>query len=62
VPSLIVVVKRYDVRMDIEEHLERHLELCRRIFLQMLADGSWPWADSPKSEDLVESEDNPNDP
>lgn len=48
--------------MDKDEHLERHLDLCKRIYLRMLRDGSWPWADSPKSEDLIESKDSPNDP
>lgn len=50
--------------MNQDEHLERHLELCRRIYLRMLADGSWPWkdgTDSQKSEDLVESKDNNED-
>ena len=44
--------------MDNNDHLQRHLELCRRIYLRMLAEGSWPWReppDSPNSEDLVES-------
>jgi hypothetical protein len=47
--------------MNKDEHLERHLELCRRVYLRMLADGSWPWEDaedSPNPENLVESEDN----
>lgn len=48
--------------MDNNEQLRRYLDLCRRIYLRMLAEGSWPWADSPKSEDLVESDHNPNDP
>ena len=44
--------------MNKEEHLERHLELCRHMYLRMLADGAWPWKegpDSPKTEDMVES-------
>jgi len=47
--------------MKKDEHLERHLELCRQVYLRMLADGSWPWADkadSPKSKNVIESEDN----
>lgn len=48
--------------MDNNDQLRRYLDLCRRIYLRMLADGSWPWADSLKSEDLVESDGNPNDP
>ena len=50
--------------MTKDEHLERHLELCRHVYQRMLADGSWPWArqiDSPNSEGVVESEDITND-
>ena len=50
--------------MDKNDHLERHLELCRRMYLRMLADGSWPWKDKPdsqESEDMVESEETEND-
>lgn len=45
------------------EHLERHLELCRRVFLRMMAEGTWPWKedDSQESENVVESEDNDKD-
>ena len=45
--------------MNHNDHLERHLELCRRMYLRMLADGTWPWKegpDSPNTEDMVESE------
>ncbi|WP_157733426.1 hypothetical protein [Antarctobacter heliothermus] len=41
--------------------LQRHLDLCQRSFEDMLRDGSWPWLDSPNSEDLVESKDNSHD-
>ena len=44
--------------MGKDELLERHLELCKRIFEDMIRDGSWPWRDSQNSEDLVESEGN----
>ena len=50
--------------MNKDEHLQQHLELCKRIYLRMLADGSWPWEDekdSQKSENLVESEDSNDD-
>ena len=46
--------------MNKNEHLRRHLELCKAVYLRMKRDGSWPWADgldSPKSDDVVESED-----
>ena len=45
--------------MNKDDHLQQHLELCKRIYLRMLADGSWPWkdqTDSQNPEDLVESE------
>jgi hypothetical protein len=49
-----------------DDHLERYLELCKRMCERMERDGTWPWADSPnadsqESEDMVESEDNPHD-
>lgn len=49
--------------MDKDNHLDRHLETCRRMYLRMLADGTWPWKDEPDSTDcetMVESE-SPND-
>ena len=51
--------------MNKDDHLERHLALCKRMYLRMLTDGTWPWkeppGDSRKSEDVVESEDTAND-
>jgi hypothetical protein len=50
--------------MNKDDHLEQHLELCKRIYLRMLADGSWPWAGEPDSqipEDLLELEDKNDD-
>lgn len=46
-----------------DEHLERHLELCRCVFLRMLAEDSWPWkeTDSHESEDVIDSENNNDD-
>ena len=44
--------------MKDEQSFERYLELCKQVFERMEREGSWPWRDSPKSEDLVESEDN----
>lgn len=46
--------------MNTDEHLQRHLELCRRVFQRMLAEDSWPWKEEPDStepEDMVESDD-----
>ncbi|MCB1471195.1 MAG: hypothetical protein KDK08_29415 [Rhizobiaceae bacterium] len=50
--------------MDKDDHLQRHLELCRRIYLRMLADGTWPWEDaqdSQKPEDLLDFGDTTKD-
>lgn len=46
--------------MKEHEHLQRHIDLCRRMYLRMLADGTWPWGEgteSPNPEIMVESED-----
>ena len=46
--------------MDPDKHLERHLDLCRRIYLRMLAEGTWPPIEDSESsnpDDVVESED-----
>ena len=50
--------------MDKDYHLHRHLALCRRMYLRMLADGTWPWKEereSPDLQDVVESKDIEND-
>lgn len=50
--------------MNKDDHLQRHLELCRRMYLRMLADGTWPWKvgpDSSDSEDMVDFKDTEND-
>ena len=43
--------------MTNSDPLEQFLEVCAR----MEREDSWPWADSPDSKNLVESEDNPKD-
>jgi hypothetical protein len=48
-------------RDPIPPELERYLALCRRIYERMEREGSWPWADSPNSEDLIDSEGNSSD-
>ena len=46
--------------MDEEKFLEEYFEICKRVWEDMEANGTWPWeTDSQKSEDLVESGDNP---
>ena len=50
--------------MEKDDHLQRHLELCRRMYLRMLADGTWPWPEEPdsqNSEDVIDSGDNDNE-
>jgi len=51
--------RQYHHGMDKEEHLRRHLELCKLIYERMKRDGSWPWgdeADSSSSDDVIESD------
>ena len=43
--------------MSENEHLERHLELCKGIYERLKREGRWPWTDSTESEDVVESDD-----
>ena len=46
---------------DLDPRLEEHLALCKRMYLRMLADGTWPWeesADSTETEDMITSQDN----
>jgi len=47
--------------MKDKQSFQQFLELCQQVFERMEREDSWPWhdqSDSPKSEDLVESEDN----
>ena len=45
----------YHGYMTPEQHLQQHLELCKRIYLRLVAEGKWPLPDSPKSEDVIDS-------
>lgn len=47
--------------MTEDEHIQRHLEICQRVFEQLVAEGKWLWPESPKPDDVLESEDDPND-
>jgi len=62
-PSFIMTCLKYNSFMeDKQAHLDEYLALCKRIYERMERDGSWPWkteTDSTLSEDLVESDDNP---
>ena len=44
-----------------DERIQRHLEICQRVFERLVAEGKWQWSDSPKSEDVIESEDPKSD-
>ena len=61
VATRFVPAGRYTGNMTNDEHLQRHLELCKRVYERMKREGSWPWSDSPKSEDLVDSDDTKTD-
>jgi len=50
-------VPAYHGHMTEDEHIDRHLEICRMVYRRLVADGKWPWPDSQKTEDLVESND-----
>lgn len=43
--------------MTEDERIERHLEICQRVYERLVAEGKWLWPDSSKSEDVIESED-----
>jgi hypothetical protein len=45
--------------MTDEQSFKQFLELCKRVCERMEREGSWPWRESPNPEDLVESDDNP---
>lgn len=47
--------------MNRDAHLQQHLELCKRIFKRLQAEGKFPWSDSPNSEDVVDSDSPEND-
>ena len=46
---------RDTMKMNDDNFLDTYLELCKSIFERMEREGSWPWSDSQKSEDLIES-------
>ncbi len=46
---------RDTMKMNDDEFLDEYLELCKNIYERMEREGSWPWSDSQKSENLVES-------
>jgi len=40
-----------------DDAFEAYLQLCQEIYLEMQNSDTWPWADSPNSGDLLESDD-----
>lgn len=65
-PPLVLRLVAYTASMPNENNnlppeLERYLALCQRIYERMEREGSWPWEDSSKPENLVESKDNQTD-
>jgi hypothetical protein len=47
--------------MSEDEHIQRHLEICQRVYERLVAEGKWRWSDSHEPENLVESEDTNSD-
>ncbi len=54
-------LRTYHGDMTEDEHIQRHLEICQRVFERLVAEGKWPWPDSPNSDDVVESKDPKSD-
>ncbi len=47
---------------ELSPQLERYLALCKRTYEDMERKGTWPWKDeldSTLSEDMIDSDDNP---
>ena len=42
--------------MTEDERIQRHLDICQRVYERLVAEGNWPWPDSPISVDVIESE------
>ncbi len=52
----------YNGAMEPSPELEAYLELCKRIYLRMEREGTWPWsADSTNPEDVIDSSDHHDD-
>jgi hypothetical protein len=48
--------------MEPSPELEAYLELCKRIYLRMEREGTWPWAtDSTNPEDVIDSSNHHDD-
>ena len=42
--------------MTEDERIDRHLDLCQRVYERLVAEGTWPLSDSPKNLGVVESD------
>ena len=40
--------------MKKNDHLQQHLDLCKRIYRRMLAENSWPWLQDDIDDELQE--------
>jgi hypothetical protein len=38
--------------MTEDEHLQKHLQLCNRIYLRLKAEGKWPWVETQDSPEI----------
>ncbi len=47
--------------MTNDPSLDQFLALCQRVYERMEREGTWSWADSQNTDDLVESDSNQND-
>ena len=56
------LARPYTEGMNTDEHLQRHLDLCKAVYEHLKKTGQWPWPDSQFPEDLVESDDNSENP
>lgn len=43
--------------MTEDEHIQRHLELCQRVYERLVAEGKLPWPGSQNTDDVIESDD-----
>lgn len=47
--------------MTEDERIQRHLDLCQRVYERLVAEGKWLWPESPKPQDMIESDDTKSD-
>lgn len=47
--------------MTEDERIQRHLEICQRVYERLVAEGKWLWPELPESEDVIESKNTETD-